>query len=489
MSTHALDSMVDGEHSKPPDPGGMGEDEEMVRDLAQEGRDVTGSILGNEQIKLARVRQYGEKAKGPYVVYLRAKERHSLNVPKVAADLFKSYKTIEIVDPVNRDKLKILFKSKEEANFLALNKEFCDQFFVYIPAKEAEVSGKILMNDCAEVYQIMKNGCGILDGSSDKIKIIEVSRLVKKIEVNGAAKNERTPFVRVIFEGTVLPDYVILNKLRIPVNPYAPRVMQCKICFRLGHSESHCGNRKRCEQCGLIHENGNPGLKCVQGAYNCPNCRLMYREKTHICPRVDEIKDRAVAKALATREEARMPGLNQVKAPQSKKSRDMKGNENIKVAFDQNFPPLKTRNRYNMLNVEEVEILSVSSVQDIDPMEGNSRGRILKRKNSGNLLPDDDNAWFKWASEHDKTHGRKNARVDSPTETPRVKQNIFACQKNAQEDNSLPIGYDMKKVAIWILKKVGLSDEILRIVEDVVFPLIESIWPKLVSSLFSNHGS
>ncbi|XP_055714251.1 uncharacterized protein LOC129808498 [Phlebotomus papatasi] len=50
--------MVDGEPSKPPDPGGMGEDDEMDRDSAQERRDATESILGNEQIKLARVRQY-----------------------------------------------------------------------------------------------------------------------------------------------------------------------------------------------------------------------------------------------------------------------------------------------------------------------------------------------------------------------------------------------------------------------------------------------
>lgn len=472
---------------KPPDIVGMGVDESMDGECAREGRDAIEGNSNGAEIKLARVRQYGEKALGPYIVYLRAKEKHSLNVPKVAANLFKCYSTIETVDPVNRDKLKIIFKNKGDANLLVLNKDFCDQFFVYIPAKEAEISGKILMNGCAEVYQIMSNGYGILDGRTEKIKIIEVSRLVKKIVVNGVAKNESTPFVRVIFEGTVLPDYVILSKLRIPVQPYAPRVMQCRICFRLGHSESHCGNRKRCERCGLIHEDGKPSLSCLEGAYNCPNCKRMYREKEHMCPRIDEIKDIAVEKALAKREEARTPGLNLYRAPQPKRSRGMKEKIDAKQAFDKDFPPLKTRNRYNALDFEEDDIISVSSIQDNDPLEGNSRGRVLKRKNSGNHLPENDNIWFKWAAGHDNANGRKTPRINSPTETPSVKQKIFAPKKKTKE-NSIPSGFDWKQIIIWILEKVGLGEELLRMVEEIIFPLIEKIWPKLFSSLFIHNG-
>lgn len=472
---------------KAPDPNGV--DEEMFGESARESGIVTvGNTMSGDQIKLSRVRKYGDKAQGPFIVYLRAKERHSLNVPKVAADLFQRYPSIDTVDPVNRDKLKIILKNKGEANLLAANKELGEKFFVYIPAKDAEVSGKILLNDCAEVYQIMGAGYGMLNGQSEKIKIIEVSRLAKKIEDNGAAKTERTPFVRVIFEGTVLPDYLILNKLRIPVKPYAPRVMQCKVCFRLGHSESHCGNRKRCEKCGLIHEEGKSSLSCREGAYSCPNCRMMYREKDHLCPRIDEIKDRAVEKVLAKREEARVPGLNLNKAPPFKRIRDAKENENAKVKFDQNFPPLTTRNRYNVLFPGDEDILSISSVQDCEPKEGNYSGRVLKRKNSGNLQPENDNVWFKWAEEHDKAQSRKNPRTNSPTNTPITKQKISAHQKTAQDTNCSPSGFDWKQVVIWVLEKLGLSKELVGMVVEVVFPLAEKLWPKLFSSMLNHHG-
>lgn len=488
VDTHGSASMGEESPLEPPDPtGGSDHVVEMNRGLTEERAEaMDAQATGGDIFIVRRVRQYGSSSQAPYVVYLRARQKHSLNVPRVSSELFNEYDSIEKVPPVNRDKLRIFFKIKEQANMLVVNKKFCEKFFVYIPAKDVEISGKILMNDCANAYQILESGYGILDGIDEKIKLVDTSRLVKKIMINNEEKMARTPFIRVSFEGTVLPDYVVMDKLRIPVSPYAPRVMQCNICLKLGHSELHCGNRKRCERCGLNHEEGKNTFPCIEGVYHCPNCKATYKEKSHVCPRIDEIKDAAVDRAIATRHKAKSSRLNGKDAPQTKMGWQTKRNVVPKSIYDKEYPAIKTRNRFNGMPIEE-ELISESSAEENDPMEGSSRDNVRKRKNSLNGESEDENIWFKWAENHDRIHGRKSARVESPPVTIGEKQKNFS-SKDTQKGTSLSSSIGWNDIIRWILQKLGLNDDLLRMVETVIIPLIEQIWPKQCVSLLNNHG-
>ncbi|GAB0089593.1 hypothetical protein DMENIID0001_041630 [Sergentomyia squamirostris] len=251
---------------------------------AQDGSSSLGGVkatgggdddMNETQISNFRLRKYGEDASGPFLVYMHAKKKHSFNSVKISNALFKKYATIVKAEPVNRDKLRIEFDNKNDANALPLDEDFCLEHYVYVPSVLSEVNGKIFMNEEEDISLISSTGHGKLWGSTDgKMKILEVTRLKKKVKEGNQDKIVATPFVRITFEGTVLPDYILVSdKFRIPVKPYAPKIMKCSTCLNVGHTEKHCCYDKRCTKCGEIHRNTSEIEECRKTSFRCPNCK------------------------------------------------------------------------------------------------------------------------------------------------------------------------------------------------------------------------
>lgn len=47
-----------------------------------------------------------------------------------------------------------------------------------------------------------------------------------------------TQAVKIVFEGDTLPAHVKIGLIRYSVKPFVPRPLQCRRCFRIGHSGS-----------------------------------------------------------------------------------------------------------------------------------------------------------------------------------------------------------------------------------------------------------
>ena len=73
---------------------------------------------------------------------------------------------------------------------------------------------------------------------------------------------------RVTFAGSALPSHVVIDKVRLPVRLFIPRVMNCLNCKQLGHTASHCCNKARCSKCGENHADDS----CRKGAEKCIYC-------------------------------------------------------------------------------------------------------------------------------------------------------------------------------------------------------------------------
>jgi hypothetical protein len=79
-----------------------------------------------------------------------------------------------------------------------------------------------------------------------------------------------------------LPGFLFISKfLRIRIQKYIPRPMQCKNCWAFGHLLKHCRNRTVCEVCA---EHGHAKADCQNGAaYKCINCKQRHLASSREC--------------------------------------------------------------------------------------------------------------------------------------------------------------------------------------------------------------
>lgn len=88
----------------------------------------------------------------------------------------------------------------------------------------------------------------------------------KEIKEDGTRHYLPTKTILVIFRASVLPQYISINHVRIPVEPYEQNVLLCYNCFRYGHLHKQCKGNIRCLNCQKQHninECENPKIpKC-----------------------------------------------------------------------------------------------------------------------------------------------------------------------------------------------------------------------------------
>ena len=91
-----------------------------------------------------------------------------------------------------------------------------------------------------------------------------------------------TSFVRFTFAGKVLPDYVELHGLLLPIRLSTRKAMFCDKCLQMNHTAKMCANKPVCAKCNETHTvadflNINPETSCKlcsenhpTGDINCP---------------------------------------------------------------------------------------------------------------------------------------------------------------------------------------------------------------------------
>ncbi|XP_058817278.1 uncharacterized protein LOC131680581 [Topomyia yanbarensis] len=161
---------------------------------------------------IVRIKQYPENATGPFI----------------SKDLVRKYTSVHEIKKVEASKLRVIVNDLNHANDIVRNQLFRLEYHVYIPCKRAEIDGVIseLGLDCAE---LLKSGRGIFKNKElAALRILECRRL-KSVNIVGNEKEYvESASIRITFSGKVLPDFVEIEKVLIPVRLFIPRVMFCQ---------------------------------------------------------------------------------------------------------------------------------------------------------------------------------------------------------------------------------------------------------------------
>ena len=187
---------------------------------------------GAPQEATHRLKQYPEGKAGIGAVFFRPKVK-ALNTMQICKDLARFTAVTEITK-VRPNKLRVLVSDLKQSNELAACELFTREYHVYIPARVVEIDG-VVSESSLTVEDLLKAGKGLFKDSSLKpAKILECKQLHSVSLDKGVKTYTPSDSFRVTFAGSALPSYVLVDKVRLPVRLFVPRVMNCLKCKQLG---------------------------------------------------------------------------------------------------------------------------------------------------------------------------------------------------------------------------------------------------------------
>lgn len=106
-----------------------------------------------------------------------------------------------------------------------------------------------------------------------------VRRITKRVDK--AVRN--TPLIVLTFHGTILPEFILFGRLRVPVRAYYPAPMICFNCGTYGHPRKFCEQTSICVQCSKTHVLAE-GEQCNNPFY-CKHCKGPHSFSSRSCPK------------------------------------------------------------------------------------------------------------------------------------------------------------------------------------------------------------
>lgn len=190
------------------------------------------------------------------MVYFRPKANGKrLNIKQISKDLTKRFSSVTDIVPVSTSKLRVSVGDRKQANEIASYELFTLEYHVYLPSNEVEIRGVITEGSmtCDEI----KQGCGRFKNRFlPSVQILDCKQMHSVSHEGEKKVYSLSDSFCVTFSGSALPDYVMIDKLRLPVRLYVPKVMECANCKQLGHTAQYCCNKPRCATCGERHTDG-----------------------------------------------------------------------------------------------------------------------------------------------------------------------------------------------------------------------------------------
>lgn len=238
----------------------------------------------------SHLRQYRSSNTGPYTVFIRELQ-HKISPVQFAIHINKHYKSVCLCR-LNNDKMKVILADMQEANALVSDSVFAE-YRVYIPSAQVEVDGAINYSDLfdlCDLNDLKKYGEGKFNNTMlSPVKILSVQRLPKRSETETETV-ELTNTVKVTFVGRILPDYIVIESLRIRVRAFFNKPMFCSRCQQFNHTNKFCKRKPKCARCHEQHLTTDCNNTQVDRS-RCPYCDSKHATGTQDCPHFAEVQE------------------------------------------------------------------------------------------------------------------------------------------------------------------------------------------------------
>ena len=96
---------------------------------------------------------------------------------------------------------------------------------------------------------------------------------VKKLRNNNA--------VLLFFSSDFIPDYILVNNVRVKVKRFKPSPNLCRKCYEYGHTAFHCNNQRKCWSCSGSHEY----METCPHPKFCFHCEEDHSPSSKLCPK------------------------------------------------------------------------------------------------------------------------------------------------------------------------------------------------------------
>lgn len=183
-----------------------------------------------------------------------------------------------------RNRLCIIFRTYQAANDFLNNQVLLDRgYAMFIPSNLISCKGIVRYIDRDITTDEIVNNAKAYD-----IKIISAKRLNRRVVNKEENKADFVPTSTVLFtfSGQVLPRFINIYGLPMPVEPYILPVIQCQNCFLYGHTKKNCNGQIKCKICAVPvkKHSGECKIKCMhcdstEHSSNSRKCTEYNRQK------------------------------------------------------------------------------------------------------------------------------------------------------------------------------------------------------------------
>lgn len=147
---------------------------------------------------------------------------------------------------------------------------------------------------------------GVIHGVSKDIPDEELQQVLCSIApLRSSRRLGQSETVKLVFNTTRSPEYVVLGHTRFKVLPFIEKPLQCRKCFNFGHVGGACTKRQLCPRCGGPHSREI----CDADHPQCVNCGNHHESTSISCPEYK--KEESIHKL---KNEAKMDYLSAKKA-------------------------------------------------------------------------------------------------------------------------------------------------------------------------------
>lgn len=203
---------------------------------------------------------------------------HPLYISKRLCTQFNHLK-INCIKRVGRNLISVTFDTFQQANiFVSARSALPKDWISYIPNFKLFRSGVIRNVDKSLSIQDIRDGISWPDSS---INIIQLERL--KYRARDSDLLLESSSVKIVFESSLLPEYLYIWKMRYSVSPFIQSIRRCQNCARIGHSTAFCRSSPACAICSMGHITS----ACNNDSFNCINCGGEHRATDPVCPMIN----------------------------------------------------------------------------------------------------------------------------------------------------------------------------------------------------------